>query len=61
MHFTLPMSLLPIIWKTGLKEGLTTWDITQQVWFMNRNLKSSGSIAKIRIYKIKEGMKKKEK
>jgi hypothetical protein len=28
---------------------------------MNRNLKSSGSIAKIRIYKIKEGMKKKEK
>ena len=54
MHFTLPTSLLPIIWKTGLKEGLTTW-------FMNRNLKSFGSIAKIRIYKIKEGMKKKEK
>jgi hypothetical protein len=55
------MSRLTITWKIDLKVNLITWHIILLEWFMNKNLKNFGLIAKIRISKIKEEMKKKEK
>jgi hypothetical protein len=44
-----------------LKEGLITWDTIPLEWFTSRNLKSSGLTVRIKICKIKEEMRKKEK
>ena len=59
--FTLQMSQLLIIWKIDLKEGLIIWVIIQQEWSMSKNQKNFGSIVRIKIFKIKEEMKRKEK
>lgn len=61
MRFTRLTSPLLIIWKTDLKEGLITWDTIPLEWFTSRNLKNSGLTVRIKICKIKEEMRKKEK
>ena len=61
MRFTRLTSPLLIIWKTDLKEDLITWDTILPVWSMSKSLRSFGLIARIRISKTREEMKRKEK